>query len=384
MCPRILWVNLSRFDTKPDKSTWLEVSDALIRRGYETVILAGYDKVKYQPETHSVRLKYFGAVNRGGLFRCTLLANMCLWIVARARRTDVIIIPPGALYIAPFLNLSGKKNIHLDIRTVPVDVHTLRDRINKYLFWTFPMRALRRCVRGYSFITDHLRTSVEQEFAVRFVDYALWQSGVNSGRFVQRTLPKSGSANGEFVLFYHGTITKNRGVGLIIMALSKLTNGLRQKVRFIVVGAGPDENAMRQLAVKLGLGDRVVFKGLIDYERIPEEIAMADCGICPLPNRHEWNVSSPIKVFEYMASAKPVILTPIPAHKDVIGGQDFVVWTEGFEAVDFRKAIEYAYENRGRLARKAQAAPALVKERHEWDIQGGKLASYITSRFELM
>ncbi len=80
--------------------------------------------------------------------------------------------------------------------------------------------------------------------------------------------------------------------------------------------------------------------------RCRKEIAKADCGIYPLPDRPEWNVSSPLKVFEYMACGKPIILTPIPAHKDVLGDEGFVIWTKSDKAVDIAEAIMYAMDNR--------------------------------------
>ena len=111
--------------------------------------------------------------------------------------------------------------------------------------------------------------------------------------------------------------------------------GLPESFEFLIVGDGPERPELEQLAKALGVETKVRFRGLIPYESVAAEIAKADVCICPLPDRLEWNVSSPLKVFEYMACAKPMILTPIPAHKDVLPASEFVVWTHGFESSDF-------------------------------------------------
>jgi glycosyltransferase involved in cell wall biosynthesis len=113
---------------------------------------------------------------------------------------------------------------------------------------------------------------------------------------------------------------------------------------------------------------------------VVHEIAEADVCICPLPDRLEWNVSSPLKVFEYMACSKPMILTPIPAHEDVVGGSRFVVWTQGFEPKDFRDAILQAVARRDDLKVAAAGAPDVIKGRYEWCAQANNLHRYLASR----
>ncbi len=89
----------------------------------------------------------------------------------------------------------------------------------------------------------------------------------------------------------------------------------------------------------LGVDDQVQFRGFVPYEHVADEIAQADVCICPLPDRLEWNVSSPLKVFEYMACAKPMILTPIPAPKGRPWRLSLRRVDQGFEPQHFHGAI---------------------------------------------
>jgi glycosyltransferase involved in cell wall biosynthesis len=380
---RIFWVDHTRFDLKLDKSTWLEVSEALIERGHDVSILSGYGTSKYYPKGYKVNMIYFRALDLGGVFRISLLLNILCWLLRKTAKEDIIILHPNSLVIAPFLRLFGKNNIHLDIRTVPVNIDSLRDHIDRWLFWKIPLSFLRNLATGNSFITDRLRLAVEKEFNVKFEDYVLWESGVNSKRFkiTDQVTTKKGSD--EFVLFYHGFISEKRGIGYVVKAIAELDERYRKHISFIVIGTGPGLAGLKELADRERISDRIVFKGFLPHEDIPREIWKADCCVCPLPDRPEWNVSSPLKVFEYMACGKPMILTPIPAHIDVLKGEDFIVWTKGETVEDFRRAIEYAYDHRVKLAKDSTKASELASQNYDWAVKGRKFADYLSRKFSV-
>ena len=378
---QIFWVDHDRFDLKPGKCPWLEMSEDLIKRGYDVSILSGYGTSKYCPKGYRVHMIYFRALDLGGVFRISLLLNILCWLLRKTAKEDIIILRPSSLVIAPFLRLFGKKNIHLDIRTVPVNIDLLRDHIDRWLFWKIPLRFLRNLATGNSFITDRLRLAVEKEFNVKFEDYVLWQSGVNSKRFKINEQVTTKKDSDEFVLFYHGSISEKRGIGYVVKAIAELDERYRKHISFIVIGTGPGLAGLKELADRERISDRIVFKGLLPHEDIPGEIWKADCCVCPLPDRPEWNVSSPIKVFEYMACGKPMILTPIPAHIDVLKGEDFIVWTKGETVEDFRRAIEYAYDHRVKLAKDSTKASELASQNYDWAVQGRKFADYLAKKF---
>jgi hypothetical protein len=76
-----------------------------------------------------------------------------------------------------------------------------------------------------------------------------------------------------------------------------------------------------------------------------------------------------------------MILTPIPAHLDITGDAEFVVYTTGDEPTDFAKAIEYAMAHLSQLKQAAGNAPDLVRAQFEWRIQGQRLAAYLERTF---
>jgi glycosyltransferase involved in cell wall biosynthesis len=377
---RIYWLDADRFDRKGDKSTWLEMAGALTRYGIETHIVTGYGRERYRPADASVVMDYRGAIDVPFIFRVSLLLNILFFVLREARESDFVIIHPEALWLVPILRVAGIRHVHLDVRTVPVEVNTLKKKVDRLLFWNIPMRLFGGSAHGYSFITERLKLMVEAEFRRTFDDYTIWQSGVNANLFTPRQGSATRAESDRFVVFYHGSISENRGIGSVISAIAQLQGGYRDKVRLVLLGSGSAVPALMKLTMDLRVTDLVTFKDSVPYDQVAQEIARADCCICPLPDKPEWNVSSPLKVFEYMACGKPIIVTPIAAHKDVLDAEDFVIWTSGEGPADIRRAIEYAFDHRDDLMYAAKAGPEFVERRFNWASHAKRLGDYLLSR----
>lgn len=375
---RIIWLAPDRFDVKPDKSTWLEMSQCLRGLGWTVTILTGRKgSVGDTTDDFGGLVQWIRATDLPFVFRISLLLGMARWLSRNVRSDDIIMMNEDALWLVPHLRRLGVRFVHLDFRTLPVDTHRWKKWLDWLLFWRLTIKWFGRDVDGYSFITERLRKEVEAEFALGAQDHTIWHSGVNLDRFSLKRTGRRPSAD-SFRLFYHGSISQARGLGLVIQAIA--LGGMPPNFEFAIVGDGPERGDLERRAVALGVEDQVKFRGFVPYERVVDEIAQADICICPLPDCLEWNVSSPLKVFEYMACAKPMILTPIPAHTDVLGASRFVVWTRGFEPADFHVAILEAVARREALTRAANDAPSLVKDRYEWGAQANILHCYLANR----
>ncbi|MCP4607933.1 MAG: glycosyltransferase family 4 protein [Planctomycetes bacterium] len=120
------------------------------------------------------------------------------------------------------------------------------------------------------------------------------------------------------VIVYLGSMDRARQLSLIIDAFAKIKQE-RKGVKLLMVGDGTDRIHLEQHTQKLGIADDVIFTGQIPQNRIPDFISAADIGVCPVPPLPFYKYSSPIKVFEYMAMAKPVVANEeIPEQDEVL------------------------------------------------------------------
>ena len=377
---RLIWLAPDRFDLKIDKSTWLEMARCLSALGWQVSILTSCKKKIPNSVAGQGLVKVVSSIDLPFMFRISVLINMARWLRRHASPDDVIMLNEDALWLVPYLRRLGIRFVHLDFRTLPVDVHRWKRRLDWLLFWRLPIRWLGREVDGYSFITERLRNEVEAEFSLGARNHVIWQSGVDLERFTVVGSDLKRNVR-RLRLFYHGSISRKRGLGLVIEAIA--LGGLPPNFEFIILGDGPERRDLERQAQELSVEHQVRFLGFVAYEKVVEELVQADICICPLPDRLEWNVSSPLKVFEYMACGKPMILTPIPAHLDILEGVPFVVWTRGFSADDFHRAILEAVVRIKEIGAAACAAPELVRQNHDWRIQAKKLDDYLSCRRQM-
>ncbi len=380
MTKKLYWIDLNRFDLKPDKSTWLEMASAMTELGLDICILTGIGKDRYSPTNSGFQVLTFRAWDLPFVFRISLQLHILSWLLSHTNRSDIVMLAPNSLFIAPILRILGWRNIQLDFRTVPVEMHSLKDQLDRLLYWKVPIFLFEPFAKGRSYITRPLQQLVEAEFHRTRPDSIVWTSGVNCEKFDSQS--KKSMEHDGFWLFYHGSIGINRGLPQLVDAIGMMSHEQKQKLTLILVGDGVGMRTIIEKIRNQDLDGAVKLKGMLPYDDIPSEIALADCCICPLPDRIEWNVSSPLKVFEYMASGKPIILTPIPAHKAIVDNEDFIVWASGDTAAALRDAIVAAMENIDQLKKSAPRAAGIAREKFDWKAQANKLATYIDEHFQ--
>ncbi len=191
-------------------------------------------------------------------------------------------------------------------------------------------------------------------------------SGVDAKTFLERdSMSFNGTQPDQYtkVLVYVGSMEPGRMLSLLVQAFS-IVRRKKGGVKLLMVGDGTDRANLENLAHQLGVEEDIVFTGKVPQAEIPDRIATADIGVCPVPPTPFFKVSSPIKMFEYMAIAKPVVANDdIPEQKEVLeesGGGSLVPFTpEAFaeaiiglldnpeKAADMgKKGREWVMENR--------------------------------------
>lgn len=109
----------------------------------------------------------------------------------------------------------------------------------------------------------------------------------------------------ETLILFVGALTESKGVSDLIASFKKVK---RKNDRLLLVGGGPLEKKLRNLATSLKLQDSVVFMGVIPHWKIAEIYNLAD--IFVLPSYIEGLSSS---LLEAMSCGKPT-LTTYPSH----------------------------------------------------------------------
>lgn len=269
--------------------------------------------------------------------------------------------------------LKRRPRIVLDVRTIPVDVRRFRVQHPVFLL---SLRMARVTCHGLSFITPFMRDVYRARIRFDPRRSTSWTSGVDPGLFDPDRYPSSRRKRDDFVLFYHGGISISRGIGALIQAVGILrTRGRR--VRLELIGNVVDRSEIGGLIDSVGGAQVCRLSPPVPHDRIPEMISACDLPVIPLPEFFGWRVSSPIKLMEYMAMGKCMVLTPIEAHRRVAGDAPWAYYSRGAEAGQLAEAVERALEDRESLEDRGREARALARKSYTWKAQAAKLAAFL-------
>ena len=282
--------------------------------------------------------------------------------------------------LSPFLLLKKigllKTSFILDIRTLAVDTKGLHGKITNTRF-KYSLLFAKVFFDGITVITPAMKRYIVENLQFEEENIGIWSSGVNYKKFSTANSRRDEFGwSDKFIVMYHGTFSPNRGLQEVIRAFCVLKNECPD-TRLIMLGDGIGRREFNKLVSDCQLEDYVYILGPISYEDIPDYVASVDIGIIPLPDIDWWNTSSPMKLFEYLAAGKPVILSPIEAHKNVIRDHPIAYYLADVTEQEIAKGIKYLYDRRQNLESTGKTGQDLVKDQYTWDAQAERLSEFV-------
>ena len=118
---------------------------------------------------------------------------------------------------------------------------------------------------------------------------------------------------------YIGKMSKLRKLDIILYALKDLKMKREdENFQVVFVGDGNDLKNLIQLSEMLELTDHTKFLGRVPQEDVLEFVMNSDVGLCLIPEIPIFILSSPTKLYEYLACGIPVIASRLPENIRVI------------------------------------------------------------------
>jgi glycosyltransferase involved in cell wall biosynthesis len=110
----------------------------------------------------------------------------------------------------------------------------------------------------------------------------------------------------------------------------------------------------------------------VPHDEVPDLLSQAHVGVLPFPDEEKFRVSSPIKLFEYMASGMPILATRVACHTDVVGDGTYTFWAEDESVESLLAALRQVWRERNSLGDMALGA-ATAAEKWTWQESGRDL-----------
>jgi glycosyltransferase involved in cell wall biosynthesis len=160
---------------------------------------------------------------------------------------------------------------------------------------------------------------------------------------------------------YTGNFDRRQGVEVLVDAMTAVVRTIPD-ARLVLIGGEPATiERLRARARERGVGDTVVCLGRQPLETMPEFMAMADVLVSP---RLEPLVT-PLKLFAYMASARPIVATDLPTHTNVLDARAAFLVPPTAEGL--AHGIVAALRDPADAKLRGRAARRLVDERYTFE-----------------
>lgn len=233
-------------------------------------------------------------------------------------------------------------------------------------------RRVWRHAAGYVTITAALARELEDRFGPRAA-LAVVADGARPGAPAEPGLRRRGSAEAA-VVGAAGHLYPWKGVDVLVRAMALLPG-----TRALVVGGlqvEPDLARVRDLADRVAPG-RVTFTGQVDPPAVAGWLRDADVLVLPnTPTRVSAAYTSPLKLFEYMASGRPIVASNLPSLCEILRPDDNAVLVEPGDPAALAGGITRVLGDATLAARLAARAQEDLRD-YTWDRRAERLESVL-------
>jgi len=121
------------------------------------------------------------------------------------------------------------------------------------------------------------------------------------------------------IIMYMGQLYEWKGVDILVKSIPLIND--KNSTQFVIIGGVKrDIKRVKNLADNLNILDKIIFIDFVEPKRVPLYLKLAD--VLVLPNSGKYKISkkytSPLKLFEYMASRKPIVASDLPSIREIL------------------------------------------------------------------
>lgn len=168
------------------------------------------------------------------------------------------------------------------------------------------------------------------------------------------------------VLGYVGSIRALEGVDELVRGAAA-ARAAGHDVSLLVVGDGPELPELEELADELGLGVRAIFTGRVPHDRVADYYRLIDLFVVSRPDTEVTRTVTPLKPLEALASAKTLIVSDLPALREMVSdGETGLAYRAG-DPDDLARQVGRLVEDPDLARRLAAAGRRWVVEERTWE-----------------
>ena len=383
MNPKIICI-LTTNHSPLDSRIFYKEALSLKNNGYIPVIITASGKMNMV--FHGVKIlgirhglisnifKKFTFVDWISVFRLSLFAIRVNCMVYHAHELEAL--------ITAWICKVAKNCFRKPVKIV-YDVHEWYPELSYYgVKELFRFKFLRMIDKLFSRSAD-LLIATEDEKARRYEEYREKRDVLILGHFPPLDLfslfpsskPSLNSLKQKpFVVGYVGGLTLDRGVLTILEVVYLAKRKSQKKIKVLYVGSFSMQKH-RDITLDYAKNKSIDLEitGWLPYEKIPEQIARMDVCMALLHPKPYYVNAIPIKLFEYMASGKPIIASDLKNIRSILEESQSGVVADPFNTHQLADILLNLMDDKEKQIRMGQSGRQYIEEGHNWLILEKKL-----------
>jgi glycosyltransferase involved in cell wall biosynthesis len=368
----LVWVRSTKLDELNATPT-LSVTRELRKMEWQVTLIAagqaGYRKIQ------GVEVLYFSRPDIYFLRQLLFYIKVIGWLFQNWKTIDVLLFDVmGAPWLTPLrffrVLINQKRPIFvMDTRSVHMtdpSKENIRDRMRRLLY------AVMQRWSNYS-VDGRLAITQRMAELIRIPPkklWGIWPSGVDPEQFIQaQNVRRWPSHNDAINIIYIGYTPYGRNLMSACKAVVQ-ANLQGMKFTFSIYGDGGEQADLAKFAEQTS--GQISINSPVPHKEVWKMLAQAHIGVLPFPDEPKYQVSSPIKLFEYMASGLPILATRIFCHTDVVGNGSYAFWADKYDVEGLVDAMRLVWQSRTILDELGSQA-AIASKAWTWTASARKL-----------
>lgn len=197
-------------------------------------------------------------------------------------------------------------------------------------------------------------------------------NGINGTRFA--AAGEAPGAGEGCVLGFVGFVRRWHGLDRIVDLLA--ADRGRNNLHLLIVGDGEIRAELIDQARRLGVAERVTITGVVPRDRVAAYIRRFDIALQPKVTKY----ASPLKIFEYLALAKPIVAPDQPNIREILSHEQQALLFDPDDPDAAGRAVMRLCEDLGLRRRLGQAGPRLIADRgFTWDANVRRIERLVAS-----
>ncbi len=297
------------------------IATALSRLDADVTVFAFSQKENYRGTIDSLLIRPVGRKWPGRDLRL-IFSNFRLYNACRTRfkrKTPDFIYERYGLYGWAGAKLKARFSIPLfvEVNTLLAETETARLHFPKLALWVEKM--ILNQADAIFCVSDILKSLIIKK-GINGNKIFVVPNGVDLTKFDRHLngneTRRYYGMNGKIVVGFVGSIKKFYGIYTLLESARQILNS-SDTFHFMLVGEGNEMPNLKERLKQGNMQNRFTLTGGIPHADIPKHIAAMDIAVAPYSKAEPFHISA-MKIFEYMAMAKPVIASAQGQIKDVV------------------------------------------------------------------